>query len=166
MWACFSVGRIGGRGSGGQSADLQPGGGVGTSSSSGQEPGQSQGPQWVSSCCPLLSQEGSRQALNLPCHSDPPNNYRSYHLWGEWLSGSPMCACSGTLVMPGSLDGSAPGSPLCPLDSPGKNTGLGCHALPQGIFPDPGIEPRSPPSPASAGRCFILSPPGKPINES
>ena len=24
---------------------------------------------------------------------------------------------------------------LCPWDSPGKNTGMGCHFLPQGIFP-------------------------------
>ena len=24
---------------------------------------------------------------------------------------------------------------LCPWDSPGKNTGVGCHFLPQGIFP-------------------------------
>ena len=24
---------------------------------------------------------------------------------------------------------------LCPWDSPGKNTGVGCHALLQGIFP-------------------------------
>ena len=24
---------------------------------------------------------------------------------------------------------------LCPRDSPGKNTGVGCHALLQGIFP-------------------------------
>ena len=32
----------------------------------------------------------------------------------------------------------APTSPcprlLCPWDSPGKNTGVGCHVLPQGIF--------------------------------
>ena len=28
--------------------------------------------------------------------------------------------------------------------SPGKNTGEDCHALLQGIFPTPGIEPRSP----------------------
>ena len=28
---------------------------------------------------------------------------------------------------------------LCPWDFPGKNTGVGCHFL-----PDPGIEPRSP----------------------
>ena len=31
-----------------------------------------------------------------------------------------------------------------PWDSPGKNTGVGCHFLLQGIFPDPGIKPRSP----------------------
>ena len=29
-------------------------------------------------------------------------------------------------------------------DSPGKNTGVGCHALLQGNLPNPGIEPRSP----------------------
>ena len=27
---------------------------------------------------------------------------------------------------------------LCPWDSPGKNTGVGCHFLPQGIFPTQG----------------------------
>ena len=26
-------------------------------------------------------------------------------------------------------------APLCPWDSPGKNTGVGCHFLHQGIFP-------------------------------
>ena len=29
-------------------------------------------------------------------------------------------------------------------DSPGKNTGVGCHALHPGDLPNPGIEPRSP----------------------
>ena len=29
-------------------------------------------------------------------------------------------------------------------DSPDKNTGVGCHALLQGIFTIPGIKPRSP----------------------
>ena len=33
---------------------------------------------------------------------------------------------------------------LCPWDSPGKNTGVGCHFLLQGNLPDPGIKPRSP----------------------
>ena len=32
---------------------------------------------------------------------------------------------------------------LCPWDSPGKSTGVGCHSLP-GDLPNPGIKPRSP----------------------
>ena len=30
---------------------------------------------------------------------------------------------------------------LSPWDSPGKNTGLGCHALLQGVFPTQGLNP-------------------------
>ena len=33
---------------------------------------------------------------------------------------------------------------LCPWDSFGGNTGVGCHSLLQEIFPNPGIEPGSP----------------------
>ena len=33
---------------------------------------------------------------------------------------------------------------LCPWDSPGKNTGVGCHAVLQGDLPNPGIEPSAP----------------------
>ena len=33
---------------------------------------------------------------------------------------------------------------LCPWDSPGKNTEVGCHFLLQGNFSNIGIEPRSP----------------------
>ena len=40
---------------------------------------------------------------------------------------------------------------LCPLDSPGKNTGVGCHFLFQGI------EPMSHASPALAGGFFTTS---------
>ena len=41
------------------------------------------------------------------------------------------------LVMSDSLwsHGRQPARPLCPLISPGKNTGEGCHPLLQGIFP-------------------------------
>ena len=28
---------------------------------------------------------------------------------------------------------------LCPWDSPGKHTGVGCHAVFQGIFPTQGV---------------------------
>ena len=31
-----------------------------------------------------------------------------------------------------------PAGLLCPRDSPGKNTGVGCHSLFQGIFPTQG----------------------------
>ena len=33
---------------------------------------------------------------------------------------------------------------LCPWDSPGKNTGMGCHSLLQGIFPTQGLNPGLP----------------------
>ena len=49
---------------------------------------------------------------------------------------------------------------LCPWDSPGKNTGVGCHFFLQGIFPIQGSKP--PVSPALAGRFFTTVPPGKP----
>ena len=36
--------------------------------------------------------------------------------------------------------GLLPASLLCPWDSPGKNTGVGCHALLQGIFLTQGLK--------------------------
>jgi len=35
---------------------------------------------------------------------------------------------------------------LCPWDAPGKNTGVGCHALLQEMFPTQGLNPSLPPS--------------------
>ena len=51
-----------------------------------------------------------------------------------------------------------PISLLCPWDFPGKDTGVGCHFLLQGIFPTPGIEPLSP---ALADTYFTTEPPRK-----
>ena len=45
---------------------------------------------------------------------------------------------------------------LCPWDSPGKSTGVGRHALLQGIFPTQGLRP-SLMSPALAGGFFTTS---------
>ena len=58
--------------------------------------------------------------------------------------------------------GLQPTSLLCPWDSPGKNTGVGCHSLLQGIFLTQGSNPRL--------LCLLhwqvyslpLAPPGKP----
>ena len=48
------------------------------------------------------------------------------------------CAHSSTSVMSESLQ---PTRLLCLWDFPGKNTGVGCHALLQGIFPTKGSNP-------------------------
>ena len=48
---------------------------------------------------------------------------------------------------------------LCPWDSPGKNTGVGCHFPSPGDLPDPGIKPGSPAFQADA---LTSKPPGKP----
>ena len=50
-------------------------------------------------------------------------------------------------------------------DSPGKNTGMGCHDLLRGDLPDPGIEPTFPGSPALAGGFFTTVPHGKPFRD-
>src|SRR5574337_44455 len=47
---------------------------------------------------------------------------------------------------------------LCPWDFSGKNTGVGCHFLFQGIFP---TQRSNPHLPALAGGFFTTEPPGK-----
>ena len=48
---------------------------------------------------------------------------------------------------------------LCLWDFPGKNIGVSCHFLLQGIFLDQGWKLSSP---ALAGGFFTIEPPGKP----
>ena len=50
---------------------------------------------------------------------------------------------------------------LCPWNSSGKNTGVGCHSLLQGIFPTQGSRPRSL---ALQADFLLCEPPGKPNN--
>ena len=56
-----------------------------------------------------------------------------------------MCAKSLQLCLTpcNAVDCSPPGSSVHG-DSPGKNTGVGCHALLQGIFPTQGLNPGVP----------------------
>ena len=67
-----------------------------------------------------------------------------HHPLPPWrLNQSPMCLVTQsclTLCIP--MDYSPPGSSVHGYSS-GKNTGVGCHALLQGL-PNPGIKPRSP----------------------
>ena len=53
--------------------------------------------------------------------------------------------------------GLQPARLLCPWDSPGKNTAVGCHGALHGVFPDPGIKPTFLRSPALAGVFFTAS---------
>ena len=58
-----------------------------------------------------------------------------------------LCVClvaqsCPTLCNP--MDCGPPGSSSAHGDSPGKNTGVGCHALLQGIFPTQGLNPDLP----------------------
>ena len=52
-------------------------------------------------------------------------------------------ACSVALAVSDSLrpHGLQPARPLCPWDSPGKNTAVGCHACLQGTFQTQGSNP-------------------------
>ena len=52
---------------------------------------------------------------------------------------------------------------LCPWDSPGKNTGVGCHALLQGIFPTQGWNPPLVCLPHWQAGSLPLVPPEKPL---
>ena len=57
-----------------------------------------------------------------------------------------LCVCVLSLsVVSSSLQprGLWPARPLCPWDSPGKYTGVGCHTLLQGIFPTQALNPSS-----------------------
>ena len=51
-------------------------------------------------------------------------------------------SCFQFFVTPWTAAHQGPTGPiLCPWDSPGKNTGVGCHGLLQGIFPTQGWNP-------------------------
>ena len=80
---------------------------------------------------------------------------------GDSLHEIMCCAVPSRSVMSDSLlpHGLWPTRILCPWESPGKNTGVGCHALLQGIFPTQGSNPDLP-------HCrwilYHLSPQGSP----
>ena len=75
-------------------------------------------------------------------HFHLPAHHVFFNLWTKQCLGlvsvsrltRVLCVCS---VVSDSLrpHGLGPTRLFCPWDSPGKNTGVGCHALLQGIFP-------------------------------
>ena len=65
---------------------------------------------------------------------------------GQGTEGKPAYFCHACMCAQSCLTlcDPMPARLLCPWDSPGKNTGVGCHFLSPGKLPDPGIEPGSP----------------------
>ena len=96
----------------------------------------------------------TRESLKLVKNKDNPlptlkkkkkvsANYRKRHSW--WLQYSPVLflVAHSCPTLCNSMDCSLPGSSVHG-DSPGKNAGVGCHALLQGIFPTQGSNPDLP----------------------
>ena len=72
------------------------------------------------------------------------SNYRNNkNLFPLPLSSSIIISSISHSVLSDSLQshGLQPTRLLCPWDSPGKNTGMGCNSLLQGIFPSRGLNP-------------------------
>ena len=77
-----------------------------------------------------------------------------------------LCACMlGCFIMSDSLSsyGLQPSGSSIHGDSPGKNTGVGCNALLQGIFPTQGLNPLLLSLLHGQAGSLPLVPPGKPV---
>ena len=88
-----------------------------------------------------------------------PSLELSHHLI-PGVSAGQTASCEVTALVSDSLRprGLQPTKLLCPWDSPGKNTGVGCLAFLQGIFPTQGWNPgMSLTSPAGAGGFLTTS---------
>ena len=92
-----------------------------------------------------------------------PWNMQSFHksklfsLNGSFCCGA--CVCAQPLQLCPTLCDAMDCRLLCPWDSPGKNTGVGCHAVLQRSFSTQGSN--SSPLHWQAG-TLLLAPPGKP----
>ena len=76
----------------------------------------------------------------------------------RWYCAVSYSVAQSCLTLCDPMDCSPPGSSVHG-NSPGKNTGVGCHAPPPGDCPNPGIKPRSPTLQADS---LLSEPPGKP----
>ena len=96
--------------------------------------------------------------LSLSKYATSDDSFLEDCSWGVSLLSSAVHA-KVTSVVSNSLwpSGPQPTRLLCRWDSPGKNTGVDCHARAPGDLPDPGIEPASLMSPALAGGFLTTS---------
>ena len=78
-----------------------------------------------------------------------------------------MCVCVRLVTQSNcnslQCSGLQPARFLCPWDFPGKNTGVGCHALPQGMIPNQQLNPCLLCLLHWQAGSFTTEPPGKPL---
>ena len=112
---------------------------------------------FLSSCCLMARAKG-------PLHLPWLQELLRQPTLPPLTSVSLRCACLLTHVRLFVTHRQQPTRLFCPWDSPGKNTGVGCHFLIWGNLPDPGIKPMSTVFPALVGGFFTTEPSGKPTN--
>ena len=101
------------------------------------------------------------QVDSLPlCHLGSPILLSIQFSSVQFISVAQLCP---TLCYP---IGCSPPGLLCPWDSPDKNTGVGCHALLQGIFPTQGSNLHLLRLLHRQAGTLPLVPPGKPLKTS
>ena len=82
--------------------------------------------------------QGSPSKL-IPAGKAQPIEGRKSGLISSWKSHPPTNGEEGGRVLPSITGLLQPVRLLCPWNSPGKNTGVVCHSLLQGIFPTRGL---------------------------
>ena len=100
---------------------------------------------WFMTLMPLSERQGPKDIL-------------AFFLFSSFL---PPLTCFSHVRLFGTLWTIQPTRLLCPWDFPGKNTGVGCHFLLEGIFLTPGLNSRLPVSPALEADSLPAEPPGK-----
>ena len=92
-------------------------------------------------CASPRKDSGGSPELGEEEHIQQGSSYFSFCSSGRSCPSSAPCAVLSRSVV---SDSPQPHGLLCPWDSPDKNTGVGCRALLQGIFPTQGLNPGLP----------------------
>ena len=132
---------------------------------SGRSPGEGNGSLLQYSC---LENSMNRRAWQATVHrvseSDMTEAPQYIHIYVYIRIHTYMCVLSHSLMSDSlQLHELQPARLLCPWNSPGKNTAVGCHFLFQGIFPIQGSNPCLLFLQHLVGGFFTTRPPGKPI---